>query len=309
MNAKVTPSDNAFKIFVQRLAPPRTQRDAAVRSNNALRSRLQNDHYFSRFIIDSFLTGSYARGTTIRPIKDVDIVLQIQEGWLSNEPAAAMESLRKKLAFWYPGWRTSRRRRAVKVELSDVNLDVVLAIETRGTGHPLLIPDRDADAWLETHPRLQLALIRELITATSGNYTRLVRLFKGWAFSRVPDSARPPSFVLECLAYEAIAADPNAFVGSLPNVFAKLLASIENRKQWRNVLFSWEQTVVRDPALPKPNVAERWDSTEVRRFRESLRLALRRSSEALDARYDDTEIRRWRTLFGDRFPGVSAVLC
>jgi len=304
----VTPSDEAFKIFVQRLAPPQTQRDAAVRSNNALRSHLQNDHYFSRFIIDAFLNGSYARGTTIRPIKDVDIVLQIQEGWLSNEPAAAMESLRKKLAFWYPGWRTWRRRRAVKVELSDMNLDVVLAIETRGTDHPLLIPDRDADTWVETHPRLQLALIRELVVTTSRNYASLVRLIKGWAFSRVPDSARPPSFVLECLAYEAMAADPNAFVGSLPNAFAKLLASIENRKQWRDAWFRWEQTVVTDPALPKSNVAERWGSEEVTRFRDSLRLALRRSAEALEARYEDTEVRRWRTLFGDRFPGASAVL-
>src|SRR6266568_2326193 len=60
----------AFAVFLRNISPPETQIEAAERSNNALREFLRNDSYFGRLVLDSFLNGSYARKTTVQPIKD-----------------------------------------------------------------------------------------------------------------------------------------------------------------------------------------------------------------------------------------------
>ncbi len=196
---------DAFQIFLQKISLPEAQLAAAQRSNNALRSFLENDEYFGGLLLDSFLNGSYARRTAVQPIKDVDIIVVVDTDWMKDDPGRAMESLRRKLAQRYDRYRTRRQRRAVKVMLSDITLDVVLAVAPRGLKHPLRIPDRDAHQWIETHPKRQLELVGALGTRTNGNYSRLVRLAKAWAKGRVAAADRPSSFVLECSVYHVTA--------------------------------------------------------------------------------------------------------
>src|SRR6266576_3999163 len=132
----------AFAVFLRNISPPEKQIEAAERSNNALREFLKNDSYFGRLVLDSFLNGSYARRTAVQPIKDVDIVVVVGPDWMKTEPALAMESLRSKLSQRYDDRRSRRRRRAVRIELSDIRMDVVLAVAPDGLKSPLRIPDR-----------------------------------------------------------------------------------------------------------------------------------------------------------------------
>src|SRR6266702_1785341 len=173
--------DDAFWIFLQKISPPESQMESAQRSHNALRSFLENDPYFGGMLLDSFLNGSYASRTVAQPIKDVDIIVVVGADWLKTDPALAMESLRSKLSQRYDNGRARRQRRAVKITLRDIQLDVVLAVAPDGLKSPLRIPDREVEEWIVTHPKRQLELVKSLAAATNGNYSRLVRLLKAWA--------------------------------------------------------------------------------------------------------------------------------
>lgn len=301
--------EKAFDIYLGRITPPATQMQAAQRSHNALRDFLKDDAYFGAMIEATFLNGSYARNTVIRPIKDVDIIVVVGTDWLQEPPAKAMDALRRKLAQRYPERRTLRQRRAVRVTLYDMQLDVLLAVAPGGGGQPLKIPDRRTERWIETHPRAQLELTARLKNQTGGNYSRLVRLFKGWAASRMSGADRPSSFVLECSAFHVIAQRPGAYAGALPDAFMTLMTSI---RAWdfgraRN-LFPWGRPEVPDPALVRVNVADRWDAQGADHCRESLDLVLKRCSRLPLSRWDESEVDKWSEVFGDPFPSGNAAV-
>jgi SMODS domain-containing protein len=298
----------AFAVFLRNISPPETQIEAAERSNNALREFLRNDSYFGRLVLDSFLNGSYARKTTVQPIKDVDIIVVVGPEWLRSEPEAAMESLRSKLSQRYDSRRSRRRRRAVRITLNDIQLDVVLAVARDGLEQPLRIPDRQAEKWIVTHPKRQLQLIRSLAGATKWNYSRLVRLLKAWAWVRVAAPDRPRSFVLECAVYHLLSVRPKDFVGEIDESFATLLRQLRSWDFGRSRWPRWDDDpTVADPALPDVNVAEGWDEYCADRFREKVDVGLNRLENIERSRWDETEVGHWGALFGGVFPAPSTV--
>jgi hypothetical protein len=295
--------ENAFDLYLSRISPSATQAKAAQRSHNALRDYLSGDDYFGRMLVTSFLNGSYARRTAIRPIKDVDVIVVVGSDWMDETPSTAMESLRRKLAQRYDQRRTLRQRRAVRITLCDMQLDVLLAVAADGLSKPLYIPDRQQSRWIVTHPKRQLELVSGLAAATDGNYSRLVRLLKGWTTTRVAAEARPSSFVLECSAFHVLSQRPDSFSGSLAESFAELLAGL---CQWNfgrgRSFFSWGPPEVSDPGLPNLNVAEKWDGGSADRYLGCLDRAVRRCGALERSRWEETEVDKWRDIFGEPFP-------
>lgn len=300
--------DDAFQVFLRGISPPPTQISLARQSHNALRDFLETDSYFGDLTQGTFLNGSYARHTAIRPMKDVDIIAVVDTEWLQDDPSAAMKSLQRKLSQRYRDWRTRRRRRAVKVGLSTISLDVVLAVAPNGLEHPLRIPDRDLKQWITTDPKRQLALVADLTAKTDSNYSRLVRFLKAWCRERIPGPYRPSSFVLECAVYRVVVKRPDRYAGELREAFYNLLQDLH---AWdfgrRDAWLSFGQPLVPDPALPDVNVAKGWDGNRADRVMEGLALAVRRAEAALGGRWDDSEVNHWRTLFGGAFPAVSTL--
>lgn len=297
---------DAFRVYLENISLPDSQIESAQRSNAALRNHLSNDSYFGRLIRDTFLNGSYARRTVLRPIRDVDIIAVVDTEWIKADPSRAMESLRRKLSFYYDEYRTRRKRRAVRVGLSDIDLDVVLAVAPDGIDQPLLIPDREQRTWIKTWPKRQMTVVGVLGARTGGNYTRLVRIFKSWARARVAAADRPRSFVLECAVYHVLAANPAAFVGEIDSAFETLL---ERMYEWDfgrgNSLLRWGDPAVEDPALPNVNVAMDWASEEADRVREKIGHALSKLDRVHRSLYDETEIGHWGDILGSPFPAPS----
>lgn len=300
--------EKAFDVFLARISPPNGQLAAAKRSHEALQRFLRADEYFGAMIQQIFLNGSYARNTVIRPIKDVDIIVVVGPDWLDCSPHSAMESLRRKLAQRYDQRRTLRQRRAVRVTLFDMQLDVLLGVTDSGMDLPLWIPDRKQETWIKTHPKAQLALTSELDRVSIGNYTRLVRLLKAWSCARVASRYRPASFIIECAAYHVVRMEPDAFTGEISVAFSTLLDRLRawdfgRADRWLP-MYGPE---VPDPALPKMNVAEHWTASEADQFRSRMDVALRGCDDVDRARWDDTAVKKWRQIFGDPFPSPTTV--
>ena len=293
--------DDAFNTYLRRITPPRTQFHAAKRSHHALRTFLEKDDYFGPMVLETFLNGSYARGTAIRPIKDVDVIVVVGRDWRMVPPDKAMESLRRKLAVRYPERRTLRQRRAVRVTLSDMQLDVLLAHDA-DAGGGLMIPDRRKQRWISTNPKLQLELATALKRATNSNYASLVKLLKAWFASKVAAPDRPASFVLECGAYHILSASPREYAGALPVAFARLLQELVRWNWGMTGWFGSWTPDVRDPALRDVNVASRWKFGAADRATSRLKLAVEQIERAGRSRWEESEVDHWQTVFGLSFP-------
>lgn len=153
---------NHFKKFLSIIEPPQTYVEDASMGHNTLRDRLEADTGIAGYIIDTFLSGSYARNTATTPIKDVDVIVVLNLDIESYKPKDILVSLHKILNKYYPG-RTIRQYRSIKVVLKYVKMDVVPAIGL-DSNSSLYIPEYSPlqQRWILAHPKGHIELVTDL---------------------------------------------------------------------------------------------------------------------------------------------------
>jgi len=70
--------DSYFRGLLKNIEPSSTAVSHAQNAHTNLRKNIQNDEELKDANPDTFLTGSYARQTAIKDIKDVDVILIFQ---------------------------------------------------------------------------------------------------------------------------------------------------------------------------------------------------------------------------------------
>ena len=106
--------DQAFEKFRQRLEISATEQKDAIRRHNDMRSCIRGLFDIER----DFLTGSYARHTKTKPLKDVDIFFCLGEEdgvWRRKNPNAVLAELETCLGIKYGAHSVERGRRCVTV--------------------------------------------------------------------------------------------------------------------------------------------------------------------------------------------------
>lgn len=194
--------------LAKEVEPTATQKAGAQRSHNYLRALLNTGQIAAR-IRNSYLSGSYARDTAIRPLDDVDIIFEIdpaawQTGFLNlgfnPPPARVLESFSNAIRYRYPVSSVHGQRRSVRLELEHLDIDVVPAIPIGSDGSGLVwIPDRDSDEWIKSSPKRHSTLASEVNHTQQGRFKPLVKLLKYWN-SNLPETVRTKSFAIETIA-------------------------------------------------------------------------------------------------------------
>lgn len=197
--------ETELRKMVRSIEPTSAQKRSASRSHNYLRDLLDTGEFGSR-ILDSYLSGSYARDTAISPIDDVDIVVVIDpEGWprrLWNghpDPDRILQSFARAIRYRYPLSKVYVQRRSVRLNLNHLDIDVVPAIEMAGSRNRVEIPDADSDRWIVSAPRAHAAIASSINRARGGRFKPLVKLLKWWN-SQLPKTANLKSFAIETIA-------------------------------------------------------------------------------------------------------------
>jgi hypothetical protein len=133
-------------------------------------------------VLDSFLTGSYARDTMLAPLAqaDVDIFTVLDPRYYNNHtPQGLLEKVRLQLRETYPRTpRVSKNGQAVTITFSDFVVDVVPAFYRQGGGY--LIADATAGRWLETDPKRHVELWSEANEFHQGDLVPLMKMLKAW---------------------------------------------------------------------------------------------------------------------------------
>ncbi len=187
---------DAFRKFKSKLELTDKERTDASRRQRDIREHLNE----SFDIEHDFLTGSYARWTKTKPLKDVDIFCVLgpdESHYRKKSPGVVLNAFEDALAKKYGTKCVSKQRRSVVVELSEsgddeervFSIDVVPAF-AQGTHYE--IPDTSTPGgWTATDPRVHYDKAVEANEAYGGEWKALVRMIKTWNNVDLPPSTLP----------------------------------------------------------------------------------------------------------------------
>jgi hypothetical protein len=197
--------ERALRDLVGQIEPSATQKAAASTSHNYLRSLMDSGQFGNR-ILDSYLSGSYARDTALSPIDDVDIIFVVDpRGWSTGlfasrpRPDQILQSFASAVRYRYPNSSVYTQRRSVRLSLNHLAIDVVPAINKDSKGKLILIPDSNSDEWIVSAPKIHTEIGIEINKTAGGRFKPLVKLLKFWN-SNLPKTAKIKSFAIETIA-------------------------------------------------------------------------------------------------------------
>lgn len=290
---------DAFKKFRSRLElSDREQKDASRRQNEI---RYEMKKSFS--IEHDFLTGSYARHTKTKPLKDVDIFCVLgknERHYRDKNPSVLLSDVEKALADKYGKDNVCQQRRSVCVdfgvredengETDDkvISFDVVPAFDE---GEHYEIPDTAVSSgWTKTDPTVHRDLAIEAHDAYSREWKGLVRMMKAW--NRAQGKPIKPGFLIEVMALEVLFPP---FGGTYSREIQAFFHTLADR-----IHEDWA-----DPAGLGPNVSDRMTAQMCSNARKILLESEQQAAYAIRMEREGKNgeaLRTWRKLFGKRFP-------
>lgn len=295
--------DEAFRKFKSRLElNDREQQNASKRHKEV------RDHINSRFSIDrDFLTGSYARHTKTKPLKDIDIFFVLAESergkYRDEAPSVVIDDFYDALVDEYGNDAVRKQGRSVNVDFGVVidaedntdyrvvSVDVVPAFATSGNYE---IPNIDTGKWMKTNPDIHAQEARDAHKAFSNEWKGLVRMVKYWNNNPKHGQDKPvkPSFLIEVMALQCL---HGGWQGRFDYEMQAFFSSLADR-----VFDTWA-----DPAGLGSPVSDGMDDQRKARAKQLLQTASREASNAIHlARIGQNgeALKSWRTLFGPKFP-------
>lgn len=160
-----------FREFLAAIRPTDSQISEYVAGHEELRDRLTSDDELSEIHVADFLQGSYARRTAVRPIgdekSDVDVVFVTNLPKSEYTPDQAMRLCEPFLDEYYPG-RWTPNQRSYKIELSEIELDLVLtAAPSEAVMHEITAQDAIGRVDVESMAnQVDMGIIAKSIDAT-----------------------------------------------------------------------------------------------------------------------------------------------
>ncbi len=291
--------DEAFAKFKSRQElTEREQKDVSrrhreVRDVVAAGLRIERD----------FLTGSYARWTKTKPLKDVDVFCELHQderAYRDRPPRAILERIESILAPIYGKDHVTIDQLAVTVDFGvpisaeDESDDKVLSIDVV-PAFPLddhyEIPDTSSGGWIETDPEIHAELAVDAHDAYQREWKPLVRMIKKW--NRQHGRPVTPSFLIEVMALDLLV--PPFSSGGYPYELKAFFASaVEHiHDQWP------------DPAGLGPAVGDGMTTAQKDAAHQALldaeAMATRAILLARQGKHGEA-LRTWRALFGPQFP-------
>lgn len=295
--------DEAFRKFKSRLELNDREGQNASKRQTEVR-----EHIRSWFSIDrDFLTGSYARHTKTKPLKDIDIFFVLAESerakYRDKVPSVVLDDFYNALADKYGKSAVRKQGRSVNVDFgvvvdaednTDYRVVSVDVVPSFVDGDNYEIPNNDTGKWMKTNPDIHAQEARDAHQAYSNEWKGLVRMVKYWNNNAKHGADKPvkPSFLIEVMALQCL---HGGWQGRFDYELQAFFAALADRVQ-----DEWP-----DPAGLGTPVSDSMDEQRKARAKELLQAASREASNAIHlARkgQNGEALKAWRLLFGPKFP-------
>lgn len=296
--------DDAIKKFKSRLELTDAESKDAIRKHTRVREVMAAAFAIKR----DFLSGSYARWTKTKPLKDVDIFFVLdreKEGkYLKLKSSELLEAVKKVLVEEYGKDKVSVGRRSVQVtfttksdsdESEDVevlSIDVVPAFDAEKGKTGYIIPDpATAAGWTGTDPEVHKEKATAANKAFDGEWKPMVKMVKKW--NEFHGKPIKPSFLIEVMALDLL---HPPFSSGYPYELKAFFATVTER-----IHDVWP-----DPAGLGPAVSDQMTKEQIGIAVKACKEAVKNIDQAIwlvnQSRTGDA-LRVWRDkIFGPRFP-------
>lgn len=293
--------DEAFRKFKGRLELNEKERKNASDRHTEVREYIRTKFDIER----DFLTGSYARYTKTKPLKDIDIffVMKSSEKHYRDQAAGVvLDDYKAALVQKYGEKAVRRQSRSLNVDFgvevkeedkTDYKILSVDVVPAFALGDDYEIPDGDTGKWIKTNPEIHA---REATTAHqnySSEWKGMVRMVKYWN-NNPKHGEKPvkPSFLLEVMAMQCL---HGGWGGQFDREFQSFFATLADR-----ISDTWP-----DPAGLGPPISGSMDATRVIKARAALSAAATQAGVAINhvrQGQSGQALKVWRELFGPMFP-------
>jgi Second Messenger Oligonucleotide or Dinucleotide Synthetase domain len=201
-----------FEQFDGNLALTPSQLMDGITKRSSVVACMNRRYYGSTSGTDnSFYIGSWAKGTAIRPPRDVDIYFVLPpavharfQGYVWNRQSALLQEVKNVLASTYSNTDMSGDGQVVLVRFESYCVEVLPVFQLT-TGRYWICDTHDEGSYKITDPWAEAGYIESVDKANNGNLRQLIRMLKAWqSWCAVPIK----SFQIELLEADFLAKSP-----------------------------------------------------------------------------------------------------
>lgn len=287
-----------FKSFLSNIEPSSSTVQEISSAQNSIRDYLRNHRSFSSHYLDSYLSGSYAKCTSIRPAKDddnrdVDVIIEVDYD-TESDSRDVLRELKDVLseASKYSSARVQHH--SVGVEFSRLDIDIVpLAVDAEDR----FIGSSEDDSWAKTNSKGHIAWSKEVNEEHNGKFKPLVKIFKWWRRENCPSHERwPKGITLEKIVADNLPEDDDVYEDLVLGTMENIVDSLKDE-----VADGLVPTVV-DPVLTENDLSDSYTNGDFKSFIQAI-------EDALDVIHASGSCNEsWRKILGERFPVGSKAL-
>ncbi len=290
-----------FNDFLSNIEPSHTTVQYISSVQNNLRSYLETHAEYKQIHTETFLSGSYAKHTSIRPVlhdkkRDVDIVV-VTNHTTEDSSVDVLKELRDVLLEKDLYKSAKLQSHSVGIELQGINIDVVPVIVDVDDDQLYYIGDSQNGDWIKTDPKGHKSWSTEVNKNNDEKYKPLVKIFKWWRRINCPSNKKYPKGI----TLEKIIAD-NLGDSSL-NTEELLISTIQNiiANYKEDYVDEGENPVIEDPSTKIDNndLLAGYSTSDFKAFVEKL------SEHAKALNDEGTKNSVWKKILGDEFPSDS----
>lgn len=284
-----------FQTFLSDIEPSKTTVEQISAAHKALREYLSAHEHYGERCVHTYLSGSYAKHTSIRPAKDddnrdVDIIVETDYGSDANS-ANVITELRDALLDSSKYASAHLQTHSVGISFSNLDIDVV----------PLAVDDEtcfigciDDGRWTETNPKGHIAWSTTVNAEHGGRFKPVVKIMKWWRRENCPEEERwPKGITLEKIIADHYPVDVTLY----EDIIVQLMENIA--ESYDGLLADGIKPQVIDPSLTINDLASGYRREDFEAFVRAIHAALATISE------EGSTNSAWRKILGNRFPASS----
>lgn len=287
-----------FDEFLSNIEPSASTVQYISSAQNNLREYLKNHSTYSEIHQETFLSGSYAKHTSIRPSKndkkrDVDIIVVTSHSLLDNS-SKVIEELKDALCQSKAYENATVQHHSVGIELSEISIDVVPVIRDLNDNQVFYIGDSKVGGWTKTDPKGHKSWSSQINQENNNAYKPLVKIFKWWRRTNCPDDTKyPKGIALEKLIADNLgdsSATTEAFlIETMENIVSEYKETYSNMR-----LVPW----IDDPSekISGNNLLKGYTASDFSAFIDKIDEHLKLLNDK------GTESGIWRKILGTEFP-------
>lgn len=307
-------------IFLSNIEPDSIYKTQASEAQNELRNYLKQSEKFKEHYLDSFLSGSYKRGTAIKEIKDVDIIVILNEPATLLKPQSNIKEIYNKLKEVlkekFDIKNIEQQQRSIKltwefdnkqdaeIRKEALTIDIVPAIRSSvNSNYMLWIPDKNLETWIKTNPLGHSDKVTEKNNESTNINGRnafipMVKTLKFWKGEYYKIPKKPKGFLLESILYNSWDDTSTSWFECIISVFQSILNKYE---AYKFVSSDSEVDFIKDIGLEGEFIRTSTTIKEFSSFISKIQETLDKLAEAKNAKTKYDAIEKLREIFGKEY--------